>query len=103
MRMMVRFKIPVDTGNEIVRSGKIGTVFEQLMADLKPEAAYMFPDDGDRAGFIVFDMQDETWVAGVVERFCFGVGAKVSLTPVMTPPDLQKALEAVPQIVQKYG
>jgi hypothetical protein len=35
MRTMLRFSFPVDRGNEIVRTGKIAKVFEQLSADLK--------------------------------------------------------------------
>ena len=31
MRTMIRFKFPVDPGNDIIRTGKIGKVFEQLM------------------------------------------------------------------------
>jgi hypothetical protein len=103
MRMMIKFKFPVDPGNDIVRSGKVGKVFEQLMADLKPEAAYMYPEDGERGGMIVFDMQDATWVAGVVERFSFGLHAKVDLTPVMVPDDLQKALATIPDIINNYA
>jgi hypothetical protein len=103
MRMMVKFHFPVDPGNDLIRSGKVGKVFEQLMKDLKPEAAYLYPEDGERGGIIVFDMQDATWVAGVVERFSFGLHAKVQLTPVMVPDDLQKALAGVGDIVKNYA
>ena len=44
MRMMARFTIPVESGNELIRSGKLNQSFERLMEDLKPEAAYFFPD-----------------------------------------------------------
>jgi len=101
--MMIKFKFPVDPGNDLIRSGKVGKVFEQIMDDLKPEAAYMYPEDGERGGIIVFDMQEATWVAGVVERFSFGLHAKVDLTPVMVPDDLQKALATVPDIVARYA
>jgi len=103
MRMMVRFRFPVDPGNEIIRSGKVGKVFEQLMTDLKPEAAYLYAEDGERGGIVVFDMQDASWVAGVVERFSFGLHAHVQLFPVMVPEDLQKALAGIEDIVKNYG
>jgi len=92
---MIRFKFPVDPGNELMRKGKVGKVFEQLMADLKPEAAYLYPEGGERGGIMVFDMQDASEVAGVVERFSFGLHAKVELMPVMNPDDLQKALAGI--------
>jgi hypothetical protein len=103
MRTMIRFKFPVDPGNDLVRSGKIGKVFEQLMADLKPEATYLYPEDGERGGIIVFDMQDASQVAGVVERLSFGLHAKIQLTPVMVPDDLQKALGGIEDIVKNYA
>ena len=103
MRTMVRFHFPVATGNETIRSGRINTVFEQLMGDLKPEAAYLYAEQGERGGILVFDMADPSMVVGVVERFSFGLGAKVELFPVMTPEDLQKGLATVSDIVQKYG
>jgi hypothetical protein len=73
------------------------------MSDLKPEAAYLYAEQGERGGTLVFDMQDATWVAGVIERFSFGLEAKVELFPVMTPDDLQKALANIGDIVQNYG
>jgi hypothetical protein len=103
MRTMLRFKFPVGPGNEVIRSGKIGKFFEQLMADLKPEAAYFYPEAGERGGIMVFDMQDASWVAGVVERFKFGLQAHIELMPVMNQDDLQKALAGVDEIIKNYG
>ena len=103
MRMMARFQFPVDVGNELIRSGKVGQVFEQLTADLKPEAVYLYPEQGARGGIFVFDMQESSSVAAVVERFSFGLQAKIELFPVMTPDDLQKGLAEVPNIVEQYG
>ena len=103
MRMMVRFHFSTSPGNDDIRSGKVPKVFEQLTADLKPEAAYLYPEQGERGGILVFDMQDPSQVAGVVERFSFGLQAKVELIPVMTPDDLQKGLAMVPDIVKNYG
>ena len=103
MRTMLKFRLPVDAGNEVIRTGKIGKVFEQLMADLKPEAAYFYPEAGERTGVMVFDMQDETWVAGVVERLAFGLHGTVEMTPCMNADDLQKALGRMDEIVKNYG
>ena len=44
MRIMVTFSFAPDTGNSIVATGKINQVFEKLMQDLKPEAAYFYPE-----------------------------------------------------------
>ena len=40
-------------------AGTLGSTIEEILADLKPEAAYFFADDsGQRTGSIVFDMKD---------------------------------------------
>jgi len=101
MRMMIRFRFPVEAGNEGVRSGKLARVFEAIMTDLKPEAAYFFPEGGERAGLMVFDMQEASQVAGVAERFFHGLNARVEITPVMTGEDLQKGLSGVEAAIQR--
>jgi hypothetical protein len=103
MRMMVKFSIPAEEGNAVLRSGKIDKVFQQLVADLKPEAGYFFPTGGERGGFFVFNMQDSWQVADTVERFFFGLNAKVELTPVMNAEDLHKALTGIKGIIDRYG
>jgi hypothetical protein len=102
MRTMLKFSIPVEAGNEAIRTGKIGKVFEQLMQELSPEAAYFYADAGLRTGIIVFNMQDESGVVGAVERLSFGLRANVALTPVMTAEDLQKGLGGIEAILKNY-
>ena len=58
MRMLLRVSIPVETGNAAAKAGTLGSTVEKILADLKPEAAYFFPDDnGNRSGSIVFNME----------------------------------------------
>ena len=58
-------------------------VFHQLTEELKPEAAYFFPLDGERGGFVIVDMQDSSQIAEMAERFFLGLNAKVEFVPVM--------------------
>ena len=103
MRMMVRFRFPVEAGNEAIRSGRVARVFEAIMTDLKPEAAYFFPEGGERARLMAFDMQDASQVAGVAERFFHGLNARIEMTPVMTGEDLHKALSGMEATIQRFG
>lgn len=103
MRIMVKFAFPVDTGNASIRSGKLEKVFQQLLEDLKPEAAYFYPEGGERAGHFIVDMEDSWRIADTVERFCFGLNARIDLTPVMNGEDLHKALSGVPDTIERYG
>lgn len=103
MRMMVTFSFPTDSGNDIVGSGKIAQIFEKLMGDIKPEAVYLHPVDGQRGGHVIINMADSSEVAGVGERFWIALKAHVTMTPVMNPEDLQKGLSGVGEIVKRFG
>jgi len=71
MRMLLRVSIPVETGNAAAKAGTLGSTIEQILSDLKPEAAYFFADDnGQRSGSIVFDMKDASEIPAIAEP-CF--------------------------------
>jgi hypothetical protein len=100
---MIKFTFPADTGNDAIRSGKVEKVFKQIGQELKPEAAYFFPQGGERGGLIVVDMTSSSQIVEIAERFFFGLNAKVELFPVMALEDLQQGLSGIQGIVQRYG
>jgi hypothetical protein len=103
MRIMLTFSFPTDGGNDIVGSGKIAQIFEKLMADITPEAAYFYSVDGQRGGHVVINMTDSSEVAGVAERFWIGLKAQVTMTPVMNAAELQKGLAGMGDIVKRFA
>jgi hypothetical protein len=103
MRVMIRFSFPADLGNEIVSSGKINQIFKSLLDDLKPEAAYFFPESGQRGGLFVVNMADSSDVAKMLEPIWLGIKADVTVTPVMNGEDLQKGLGGIGEIVKRYA
>lgn len=104
MRMMANFNFSVAPGSDLIRSGKLNTSFERLMEDLKPEAAYFFTNrDGDRSGLVFFDLPESSNILNVVESFAFGLGARVTLTPVMSAEDIQKGFESLPAVIERFG
>ena len=103
MRVMIKFAFPVDAGNEAMRSGKMDKVFQGILEELKPEAAYFFPEGGERAGLFVVDMKESSQVVEIAERFFFGLNAKVEFVPVMSAADLEKGLSGVQNTIQRYG
>lgn len=100
---MIKFRFPVEAGNSAVRSGKVEKIFQQILEDLKPEAAYFFPEGGERAGLFVVDMQESSQVAEIAERFFFGLNASIEMVPVMAAEDLQKGLSGVQGVIQRYS
>jgi hypothetical protein len=104
MRMLLRVSIPVDTGNAAAKAGTLGTTIEQILADLKPEAAYFFADDdGRRSASIVFDMKDSSEIPAAAEPWFFAFNAQVSFRPIMNPQDLAKAGPAIGKAADRYG
>ncbi len=53
MRLMLRFTIPVERGNEAAKDGTLGAAIQALIERTKPEAAYFTLRDGERGGMIV--------------------------------------------------
>ena len=104
MRMLLRVSIPVEAGNAAAKAGTLGSTIEQILADLKPEAAYFFADDGgQRSGSIVFDMKDTSQIPAVAEPWFLAFNAKVSLRPIMNPQDLAKAGPSIGKTAKQYG
>ena len=104
MRMLLRVSIPVETGNAAAKAGTLGSTVEKILADLKPEAAYFFPDDnGNRSGSIVFNMEDFSQIPAISEPWFLAFNAKVSIRPVMNPQDLAKAGPSIIKAGQQYG
>ena len=56
MRTMVKFTIPTQEANPLVKDGSIGQTMESLLGNLQPEATYFGRIDGKRGGFVVINM-----------------------------------------------
>jgi hypothetical protein len=104
MRMLMRVSIPVDAGNAAVLAGTLGNTADGILAPLKPEAAYFYADDdGQRAGSVVFDLEDPSQIPSIAEPWFLALNAKIPLRPVMTPQDLAKAGPTFVSAVKQYG
>jgi hypothetical protein len=102
--MLLRVSIPVEAGNAAAKAGTLGSTVEKILADLKPEAAYFFPDDnGQRSGSVVFDMKDSSQIPAIAEPWFLAFNAKISLRPVMNPQDLATAVPSITKAGQQYG
>lgn len=103
MRFMLKVLIPVESGNAAAKAGKLGTIIHSILADLKPEAAYFTDSDGQRAGFIFFDMQDPSQIPAIAEPWFQSLNASIELHPAMIPDDLTKAASAIEKAVKKFA
>ena len=104
MRTLLRASIPVEAGNAAAKAGTLGSAIEQLLADLKPEAAYFFADDdGNRSASIIFDLKDTSDIPAITEPWFLAFKAKVSFRPVMNVEDLARAAPSIGKAVAQHG
>jgi hypothetical protein len=103
MRFMFKVNIPVQTGNEAAKAGKLPTIIKSILADLKPEAAYFTDDNGMRTGFLIIDMKDASQIPAIAEPWMQAFNAAIHFHPVMLPEDLAKAEKSIESAVKKYS
>ena len=102
MRFLLKVNIPVEAGNAAAKAGKLGITIQSILSDLKPEAAYFTDENGQRTGFLFFDMQDASQIPAIAEPWFIAFNAGIELHPVMVPDDLLKAGSAIEAAVNKY-
>jgi hypothetical protein len=92
MRVMLKFTLPVEKGNQAFKDGSLGKTLEVLMNELKPEATYFSPLDGKRGGMLFFDLAEPSKIVEVVEPLFLNLNAAVEVVPVMSGDDLRKGI-----------
>ena len=92
MRMMMKVQIPAGAGNAAIADGRFAQVMGNMLERVKPEAAYFTAVDGNRGGYIFFDLAHPSDIPSICEPFFSGLHAEVELAPVMTPEDVQAGL-----------
>lgn len=92
MRMMARVSMPVETANQAIKDGTLGTTMQRAADRWKPEAMYFTTFDGRRTAYMVFDLPATSDIPPFAEPLFMGLDAEVELAPVMNGDDLQKGL-----------
>ncbi|MBT2416972.1 hypothetical protein J7F01_00240 [Streptomyces sp. ISL-22] len=92
MRMLLKANIDTEKSNDLIRSGKMPQVVQEILENVKPEASYFTVDHGQRTMLLFFDMKESSQMPSIAERLFLELDARVDYTPVMNPDDLQKGL-----------
>jgi hypothetical protein len=102
MNILVSVVFPVDSGNAAVADHGFGGIIQKIFADQKAESVYFHPSDGQRAISYVSDVSDGSRLPSLVEPWWLRFRADVTLTPVFTPAEMEKAVPGIVADVKKY-
>jgi hypothetical protein len=89
MRMMMKVQMPTGSGNDAIRDGSLAKIMGSSLEALKAEAAYFTAEDGMRTALIFFEMNDSSDIPPAAEPLFMGLGAKITLSPVMNAQEMQ--------------
>ena len=103
MRCILKVNMPAEAGNEAIRSGKLQKTIESVVKEFKPEAAYFFPDHGQRAALFVCDLKSPSEIPAIAEPFFLAFNASVEIVPAMNLEDLMKAGPHIQDAIKKYA
>lgn len=92
MRVMAKITMPVESGNQAIENGTLGTVMERAAERWKPEAMFFTTFEGHRTAFMVFDLPEASDMPPFAEPFFRELNADVEMAPAMNGGDLRKGL-----------
>ena len=99
MRMLMKVHMPTGAGNDAIKDGSLPQLMASSLEALNAEAAYFTSEDGMRTALIFFEMNDSSEIPPAAEPFFMGLGANITLSPVMNAQEMQsgvtKAREAM--------
>jgi len=103
MKYIMKVSMPTEPGNERIKDPQFGKKMQEILAEVKAEAAYFTTICGNRGGYIVVNMNDASQLPAMAEPFFLQFNAEVTFLPVMTPEDLGKADASIQAAVKKWG
>jgi hypothetical protein len=94
MRTLLKVTMDINAGNTAIADGSLQDIIEQTIDRLQPECTFFYPENGNRACFMVFDLKDVSDIPSISEPLFTHLQARVEFCPVMNHDDLQKGLKA---------
>ncbi len=104
MKYIMKVKFPSgESGNDLLKDPQFGKKMQELLSEVKAEAAYFTTIGGSRGGYVIVNMDDASQMPAIAEPFFQWLKAEIDIDPVMTPEDLGKAEPAIATAIEKWG
>ncbi len=103
MRFMCRFRIPVETGNQLAKEGKLGLKVQAILEEQKPEAVYFSLEQGKRTVFVVVNIDQTSQLPQIAEPWFQAFNAEMEADIAMTAEDMKNAGPSIEAAVKKYA
>jgi hypothetical protein len=88
VRFLAKVTIPRAVGDEAAKSGALQRTVQSALAELKPEAAYFFEQDGNRECVFVVNLD----VAAMLRPLFPNLQPSIFVTPVVNAAEFQQGL-----------
>jgi len=102
MRFLLKFKIPVESGNDAWKEGSFVERLQNLLNEVEADDAYFGIIDGHRGGFVVVNIDNPSDIMKISGPFLFWLNAEVQYYPVMKIDEMRKGEQRVLDIIDKW-
>jgi len=93
MKFLLRLHMPTESGNKMLQDPNFPKKLESVLNQVKPEAVYFAPIEGERGIYMIVNLPSADMIAGIAEPLWTTFNCKLDLTPVMELSDLQTGLQ----------
>ena len=103
MKYIMKMRMSIEKGNEALKDPQFGHKMNELLTEIKAEAAYFTTICGQRGAYIIVNINDASELPAIAEPFFLWLNANIDWIPVMKPEDLAKAGPSIGAAVKKWG
>jgi hypothetical protein len=93
MKFLIRLHMPTEYGNTLLQDpNAFQKKMESVLNQIKPEAVYFTPIEGERGIYMVVNLSSSDMIATITEPLWMMFNCKLDFQPVMELKDLQLAI-----------
>jgi len=103
MHFLIKAKIPIEAGNELMKNPKFGKIMDSIIGEIKPKSVYFTIEKGHRTILMMVHCKEAHELPKYAEPLWLGLHADVHFLPLMDQNDFNKAQPHIQNAVKKYG